>query len=92
MVGVTFPFKNESSNNYRDKLEAETQLIGKALEQKIERRFDVLNTLARIITLPSSSEDKVETLLEQLRAVESNIDVLNVFIALKKRRNICDSN
>ena len=45
--GVGFNnFKSSSTENYIDKLDNQSFLISKAVEQKMERYFDVLNLVA----------------------------------------------
>lgn len=75
-------FKIESTKNYQQLLERESLLIGHALEQRIERNFDVLNTVSSFIPISSKGLVDMGLLMGQLNSIAEHNEVLNAYVAL----------
>lgn len=75
-------FKTESTENYRHLLASESQLIGYALEQRVERYFDVLNTMAKVVPISSKGIENLQGLLHQLNFITKSNQVINAYVAL----------
>ncbi|MGF1711507.1 methyl-accepting chemotaxis protein [Vibrio kagoshimensis] len=75
-------FKKESTENYRLLLETESKLIGYALEQKVERNFDVLKTVSNIVSISSKGVMDLRELMHQLDSIVENNQVINAYISL----------
>lgn len=76
-------FKSESVNTYDRGLKNDAMVIGKAVEQKIGRTFDVLHAVAAELAITSDEKiDKVAT-LKSLKSIADNFDVLGAHIGMK---------
>ncbi len=75
-------FKKESTKNYHQLLASESQLIGYALEQRVERYFAVLSTMAKVVSISNSGIDDLEEVLHQLDSIAASNQVINAYIAL----------
>ncbi|WP_029189557.1 cache domain-containing protein [Vibrio cyclitrophicus] len=75
-------FKAESTMNYQKRLERESLLIGLALEQRIERNFDVLKTVSSVISISSEGIFDLGSLMGQLNSIVEHNNVINVYVAL----------
>lgn len=78
-------FSSESTKNYQEKLEQEARLVGMALEQRIERNFDVLKTTSAILPIDSSNitSKSMDELMSILFAIAHHNEVINAYVALK---------
>ncbi len=77
-----FSFKAESTKNYQELLERESLLIGRALEQRIERNFDVLKTVSSVISISSEGIFDLGSLMGQLNSIVEHNNVINAYVAL----------
>lgn len=77
-----FSFRAESTMNYQERLERESLLIGRALEQRIERNFDVLKTVSSVISISSEGILDLGSLMGQLNSIVEHNDVINAYVAL----------
>ncbi|PMH77112.1 methyl-accepting chemotaxis protein [Vibrio cyclitrophicus] len=77
-----FSFKSESTKNYQKLLERESLLIGHALEQRIERNFDVLMTISNVIPIPNERLLDLGSLMGLLNSIVEHNEVINAYIAL----------
>lgn len=77
-----FSFKAESTKNYQELLERESLLIGRALEQRIERNFDVLRTVSSVISISSEGILDLGSLMGQLNSIVEHNNVINAYVAL----------
>jgi len=77
-----FSFKTESTKNYQDLLERESLLIGRALEQRIERNFDVLRTVSSVVSISSEGILDLDPLMAQLNSIVKHNEVINAYVAL----------
>ncbi|MEZ8545955.1 methyl-accepting chemotaxis protein [Vibrio cyclitrophicus] len=77
-----FSFKSESTNNYQELLGRESLLIGRALEQRIERNFDVLMTVSSVIPISSVGGLDLDALMMLLNSIVKHNDVINAYVAL----------
>ena len=76
-------FKSESVNTYDRGLKNDAMVIGKAVEQKIGRTFDVLHAVAAELAITSDEKiDEVAT-LKSLKSIADNFDVLGAHIGMK---------
>ncbi len=75
-------FKAESTKNYQERLERESMLIGRALEQRIERNFDVLKTVSSVISISSDGILDLDSLMAQLNSIAEHNNVINAYVAL----------
>ncbi|MDN2662573.1 methyl-accepting chemotaxis protein [Psychromonas sp. 14N.309.X.WAT.B.A12] len=82
-----FNFRTESIENNNTRMDIQTALISKAIEQKMERYFDALNILSVNLEMDESGLKSVTQAVDALAAVASNLDVLDVFIADKEGRS-----
>ncbi|WP_409439787.1 methyl-accepting chemotaxis protein [Psychromonas sp. GE-S-Ul-11] len=82
-----FNFRTESIENNNTRMDIQTALISKAIEQKMERYFDALNILSVNLEMDESGLKSVTQAVDSLAAVASNLDVLDVFIADKEGRS-----
>ncbi|MEG3753969.1 methyl-accepting chemotaxis protein [Psychromonas arctica] len=78
-----FNFRSESIANNNTRMDVQTSLISKAIEQKMERYFDALNILSENIEIDENGLDNVPQTVQALATIGKNLDVLDVFIAEK---------
>ncbi|CAM3496846.1 Methyl-accepting chemotaxis protein PctC [Vibrio aerogenes CECT 7868] len=74
-------FKNASVKNYTEKLMNNAHLISYAVEQRMERYFDVLTLSGNEINIDSRGHIDEEQLRKTLHNLESNPHILNAFFA-----------
>ncbi|PKH04845.1 methyl-accepting chemotaxis protein [Moritella sp. Urea-trap-13] len=81
-------FDSFSNTNYEDKMDSQSRLIAKALDEKLMRYFDALNAVS--FEFGDNAEPlSVERAVEKTRHFISKIDgVENIFIGLKDGRAI----
>ncbi|WP_298943008.1 methyl-accepting chemotaxis protein [uncultured Psychromonas sp.] len=85
--GVGFSnFKSASTVNKKLKLDNQAFLISKALEQKIERYFDVLNVVANDIEIDETGLLNIDKAVKLLHIVVDNLGVFNACITTKDAR------
>ncbi|MCM5511068.1 methyl-accepting chemotaxis protein [Vibrio sp. SCSIO 43169] len=77
-----FSFKAESTKNYQTLLEKESVLIGHALEQRLERNFDVLMTMSSVVPISDKGILELDSLLGQLNSIVKHNEVINAYVAL----------
>ncbi|MBG0757503.1 methyl-accepting chemotaxis protein [Vibrio cidicii] len=77
-----FSFKTESTKNYQELLERESFLIGRALEQRIDRNFDVLITMSSVASISGEGVRDLGVLMEQLNSIAEHNQVINAYVAL----------
>lgn len=77
-----FSFKTESTKNYQELLERESFLIGRALEQRIDRNFDVLITMSSVASISGEGVRDLDVLMEQLNSIAEHNQVINAYVAL----------
>lgn len=76
-------FKSASVGNYDRDLKSDAIVIGKAVEQKIGRTFDVLHAVAAELAITSDEKiDEVAT-LKSLKSIADKFDVLGAHIGMK---------
>jgi methyl-accepting chemotaxis protein len=75
-------FKDESTKNYTSLMKRESELIGHALGQRIERNFDVMTTASDIIPISKGAIIDVDSALNVLNSIAVNNDVINAYFAL----------
>jgi methyl-accepting chemotaxis protein len=76
-------FKSESVTNYTGGLENQSYLISKAIEQKIDRIFDVLNAVSNELAITSDEQLDPAQVLQSLKSIADNFDVMGAHIAMK---------
>jgi len=76
-------FSAESTKKYQEQLEIQSQLIGKALEQRVERNFNVLQVSADLLPIEANQPVDVEGVLRVLRSIANNMDVVTAFIGIE---------
>ena len=79
-------FKSASTENKTEKLDNQAFLISKALEQKMERYFDVLNVMADDIEIDDTGLLNIDKTVESLHIIANNLRVLDVYITTKDAR------
>ena len=85
--GVGFSnFKSASTENKTVKLDNQAFLISKALEQKIERYFDVLNVIADEIEINDTGLLNIDKTVQSLHIIANNLGVLDVYVTTKDAR------
>ncbi|KYN85069.1 hypothetical protein ATY35_17020 [Vibrio cidicii] len=77
-----FSFKAESTKNYQELLERESFLIGRALEQRIDRNFDVLITMSSVVPISGGGIRDFGVMMEQLNSIAKHNQVINAYVAL----------
>jgi len=77
-----FSFKAESTKNYQELLKRESFLIGRALEQRIDRNFDVLITMSGVVSISGGGIRDLGVLMEQLNSIAEHNQVINAYVAL----------
>ncbi|WP_137297800.1 methyl-accepting chemotaxis protein [Psychromonas sp. SP041] len=73
-------FKSASTVNKTAKLDNQAFLISKALEQKVERYFDVLNVMADDIEIDETGLLNLPKIVQSLHTIANNLGVLDVFV------------
>ncbi|MGJ8582149.1 MAG: methyl-accepting chemotaxis protein [Psychromonas sp.] len=82
-----FNFRAESIDNNQTKIDVQTFLIGKAIEQKMERYFDALGVLAKDVDIDETGLGSVEDTVSLLHSIGNNLDILDVYITTKDARS-----
>ncbi|MFH4663993.1 methyl-accepting chemotaxis protein [Vibrio cidicii] len=77
-----FSFKAESTKNYQELLKRESFLIGRALEQRIDRNFDILITMSSVVSISGGGIRDLGVLMEQLNSIAEHNQVINAYVAL----------
>jgi len=91
--GVGFSnFKTASTENKIVKLDNQAFLISKALEQKIERYFDVLNVMADGIEIDETGLLNINKTIQSLHIIANNLGVLDAYITTKDARSYTHQN
>ena len=91
--GVGFSnFKTASTENKTVKLDNQAFLISKALEQKIERYFDVLNVMADDIEIDETGLLNINKTIQSLHIIANNLGVLDAYITTKDARSYTHQN
>ncbi|WP_150873013.1 methyl-accepting chemotaxis protein [Vibrio fortis] len=78
-----FNFKSESVENYTYRLENQSYLISNAVEQKVLRYFDTLNTVSDTLIIDGVGNIDVESITNELKHIEGNIDVIASYVGMK---------
>ncbi|UGA57509.1 methyl-accepting chemotaxis protein [Vibrio sp. VB16] len=74
-------FKGASVNNFTESLEKEAFLIANSIEQRLNRNFDVLNTMSQQLAIDSSGDVNEQELIANLKNISTSLDVLNAYVA-----------
>ena len=82
MVGF-FNFKSSSVENYANKLDSQSFLISKAVEQKMSRYFDALNMVSSQLDVEQDGSLNVESVVEDTKRIQTKLKVLNSYIGMK---------
>ena len=90
--GVGFNnFKSSSTENYIAKLDNQSFLISKAVEQKMERYFDVLNLIANDIEIDETGLLDIDKTVSTLHLMKKNLGVLEAYVATKDAKTYSDA-
>lgn len=76
-------FKSESVNKYTHSLETKSFLISKAVEQKIDRIFDVLNAVAAELDITADEQLDPDAVLASITSIADNFEVMGSHISMK---------
>ncbi|TXR53633.1 methyl-accepting chemotaxis protein [Reinekea thalattae] len=76
-------FKSESITSDTAQLQTKATLISKAVEQRIDRIFDVLNTGASELAVYSDETLEPDRVLENLNNIAGNLDVMGAHMSMK---------
>ena len=76
-------FKSESVSTYDRGLKNDAMVIGKAVEQKIGRTFDVLHAVAAELAITSDEKIDEAATLKSLKSIADKFDVLGAHIGMK---------
>lgn len=82
-----FSFKHASVNDYTQKLQTSSFLVTSAIEQRMNRTFDVLKVISYELDLEQTDSglDKsyfdVNKAVKTLKSISNNLDVINAYMA-----------
>ena len=78
-----FNFKSSSVENYANKLDSQSFLISKAVEQKMSRYFDTLNMVSAQLDVTQDGGLDVEKVVADTKRIQSKLKVLNSYIGMQ---------
>ena len=76
-------FKSASVSTYDRGLKNDAMVIGKAVEQKIGRTFDILHAVAEELAITSDEKIDEAATLKSLKSIADKFDVLGAHIGMK---------
>ncbi|KJZ09759.1 chemotaxis protein [Marinomonas sp. S3726] len=77
-----FSFKQASTEGYNKKLETESFLVTSAIEQRMNRTYDVLKVISDELDLgDGKSSFDIEKAVKTLKSISNNLDVINAYVA-----------
>ncbi|WP_435234987.1 methyl-accepting chemotaxis protein [Psychromonas sp. PT13] len=76
-------FKSTTTDDYRENLNNKSFLISKAIEQKIDRTFDVLNAVSGELAVTADERVDEQEVLKSITSVADKFDVLGSHIGMK---------
>ena len=77
-----FSFKGASIEGYNEKLEAETFLVTSAIEQRMNRTYDVLKVISYELDLGDGKQSfDIAKAVKTLKSISNNLDVINAYVA-----------
>lgn len=77
-----FSFKGASIEGYNKKLETESFLITSAIEQRMNRTYDVLNVISDELDIGDGKQAfDINKAIKTLNAITNNLDVINAYVA-----------
>ena len=76
-------FKSATTNDYRENLENKSFLIAKAIEQKVDRTFDVLNAVSSELDITADEQVDEQQVLQSIKSIANKFDVLGSHIGMK---------
>mgnify|MGYP000682527645 CR=1 FL=1 len=75
-----FSFKHASVEDYSVKLQSSSFLVTRAIEQRMNRTFDVLQVISNELEVDKKDFD-VKKAINTLKSVSNNLDVINAYMA-----------
>lgn len=75
-----FSFKHASVEDYTQNLHDNSLLVSHAIEERMNRTFDVLTVVSNQLEIGDGNLD-VESTLKTLKSVSNNLDVINAYMA-----------
>lgn len=78
-----YNFESASVDNYTNALEKQSFLLANAIEQKMNRNFDVLHVASEHLAIDNKGEIDVEEVLNVLKSLSENMGVINAYTAVK---------
>lgn len=85
-------FKSSSVENYSKKLQEQSFLVSKAVEQNINRYFTMLHLISNQLEISSGGDLNTSSVTESMHELKSNLDVLNAYVGLKNGNTYASSN
>lgn len=82
-----FSFKHASVNDYTEKLQTSSFLVTSAIEQRMNRTFDVLKVISYELDLEQTDSGlgksyfDVNKAVKTLKSISNNLDVINAYMA-----------
>ena len=76
-------FKSTTTNDYRENLENKSFLIANAIEQKVERTFDVLNAVSGELNITADEQVDEQQVVKSIKSIANKFDVLGSHIGMK---------
>lgn len=76
-------FKATSAENAIEKLKAESILISNAVDQRMQRYFDVLDTISSDFPIDNEGNVDVEKSSTQFKAATKTLNVINTYVGLE---------
>lgn len=77
-----FSFKGASIEGYNEKLETESFLVTSAIEQRMNRTYDVLKVISYELDLGDGKQSfDIAKAVKTLKSISNNLDVINAYVA-----------
>ncbi|WP_438464383.1 methyl-accepting chemotaxis protein [Marinomonas sp. PE14-40] len=77
-----FSFKHASVDGYTDKLQTSSFLVTSAIEQRMNRTYDVLKVISYELDLGDGKQSfDIDKVVKTLKSISNNLDVINAYVA-----------